>query len=187
MRCRILAAILISVFPMLLPAAAFALQTPSVEAQVKAAFLFNFAQFIQWPRQAFAGPEMPFTMCITGDSFDGVLEKTVEGETLNGRRIAVRRLGASDIPKDCHLVYVGRLEARRSAEVITAASGMPVLTVGDSEDFINDGGMIRFMEVGHRVRFEINPDAADRASLRVSSRLLRLADIARPRERAAIR
>ena len=81
-------------------------------------------------------------------------------------------------------------EARRSTEIIGTANqvftteGMPILTVGDSDDFINAGGIIRFTELGQRVRFEINPDAAERVSLRISSRLLRVADIARPRPRA---
>jgi hypothetical protein len=172
----------LSVLVTLVPTPASAFQTSSSESsQVKAAFLYNFAQFIEWPSQAFADRDMPFTMCLIGDSFDGMLDKTVEGETLDGRKIAVRRISHTDSLRTCHLVYVGRLEARRSMEVIAAAAGMPLLTVGDSEDFINLGGIIRFTESGNRVRFEINPDAAERAALRVSSRLLKLADIARPR------
>ena len=162
-------------------------QASSVEGQVKAGFLYNFAQFIQWPNQAFSDREMPFTMCVTGDPFEGVLEKTVERETLNGRRIVVRRLGPADNLRGCHLLYVGKLEAKRGMEFLGAASrvfaveGLPILTVGDSEDFINIGGMIRFIEMGNRVRFEINPDAAERVSLRLSSNLLRVADVVRPR------
>ena len=162
-------------------------QSSSVEAQIKAAFLFNFAQFIQWPEAAFTDRNTPFTMCTVGDSFDSALEKTVEAEMLNGRRVTVRRLNAMEPVKGCHLLYVGRIQTQRAIEIITSAEGMPVLTVGDSEDFINAGGMIRFTESGRRIRFEINPDAAERVSLKVSSRLLRLADIARPRERAATR
>ena len=172
---------------MLAGASTFISQTPSVEGQVKAGFLYNFAQFIQWPNQAFADREMPFTMCATGDPFEGVLEKTVERETLNGRRIAIRRLGQTDNLRGCHLLYIGKLEAKRATEFLSAASrifateGLPILTVGDSEDFINIGGMIRFTETGSRIRFEINPDAAERVSLRLSSNLLRVADIVRPR------
>jgi hypothetical protein len=182
MRCHNLAAAALSlVFSFgQTPAAAF--QTSPAESQVKATFLYNFAQFIEWPSQAFTDRNTPFTMCLTGDSLGGMLEKTVEGETLSGRRITVRRLNPSDSLRACHLVYVGKLEARRSMEVIAAADGMPLLTVGDAEDFINLGGMIRFTEVGNRVRFEINPDPAERVALRVSSRLLKLADIARPRQ-----
>jgi YfiR/HmsC-like len=162
-------------------------QATSGEGQVKAAFLYNFAQFIQWPSQAFAERDTPFTICATGDPFEGVLEKTVEGKRLNGRRMVVRRMTPTDNMQGCHLVYIGRLESRRTTEVIKAtdhifaAEGVPILTVGDSEDFINAGGMIRFTEIGDRVRFEINPEAAERVSLRLSSRLLRLADVVRPR------
>ena len=159
--------------------------TPTVEAQVKAAFLYNFAQFVQWPGAAFQDRNSPFAMCVIGDSIGDVLEKTIEDETLDGRSIVVRRLTSPENVRACHLIYVARAEARRSMEIIAAASGVPILTVGDSEEFINEGGMIRFTEAGRRIRFEINPDAAAEASLRVSSRLLRLADIARPRERAA--
>jgi hypothetical protein len=182
-----LARCIISIGILLAGTSTFMSQTPSVEGQVKAGFLYNFAQFIQWPSQAFADREMPFTMCVTGDPFEGILEKTVERETLNGRRIAVRRLGAPDNLHGCHLLYVGKLEAKRTTEFLGAASrtfateGLPILTVGDSEDFINVGGMIRFTEAGNRVRFEINPDAAERVSLRLSANLLRVADIVRPR------
>jgi hypothetical protein len=185
MSCRIVAATLISICALLMEISALGRQTPSVEAQVKAAFLFNFAQFIDWPSQALPDRAMPFTMCITGDPFDGALDKTIEGEMLNGHPIAIRRINQTDNVRGCQLIYVGKAEAKRSLEFITAANGNPILTVGDSEDFINAGGMIRFTEVAHRVRFEINPDAAERVSLRVSSRLLRLADIVRPRQRAA--
>jgi preprotein translocase subunit Sec61beta len=79
------------------------------------------------------------------------------------------------------MLYIALSESRRSTEIITAARNLPILTVGEPEDFINAGGMIRFTESGHRIKFQINPDAAERASLKVSSRLLRLADIVRPR------
>src|SRR5262245_272963 len=181
------AAVVISLGLMLVCPPTFVSQAPSVEGEVKAAFLYNFVQFIQWPGQAFTDRETPFTMCVAGDPFEGILERTIEGETLNGRRIVVRRLSPSDNIRECHLLYLGKLESRRSAEIVAAANhvfvtdGRPILTVGESEDFISAGGMIRFTEVGHRIRFQINPDAAERVSLRLSSRLLRVADIVRPR------
>ena len=180
------AAILISIL-MVAQESVYSAQTSSSEGQVKAAFLYNFAQFIQWPNPAFADRDTLFTMCVMGDPFEGILEKAIEKETLNGRRIAVRRISSPDNLPGCHLIYIGRLESRRSAEVIEAADhifaaeGLAILTVGDSEDFINRGGMIRFIDAGDRVRFEINPEAAERVSLRVSSRLLQLADIVKPR------
>src|SRR5262249_39835003 len=96
-------------------------QTASSEGQVKASFLYNFAQFIQWPNQAFPDRDTPFTVCPMGDPFEGILEKAIERETLNGRRMVVRRISSPDNLRGCHLIYINRLESRRSAEVIEAA------------------------------------------------------------------
>ncbi len=162
-------------------------QNSAVEYQVKAAFLFNFAKFIDWPSQAFPRASDPFTICLAGDPFGSALEKTIQGETFNGRTLVIRRIAAGESLGGCQIVYVAVSEARRSMEIINAAANMPVLTVGETESFIRNGGMIRFTEAGHRIQFQINPDAAERASLRISSRLLRLADIVRSSERSAIR
>jgi hypothetical protein len=159
-------------------------QAPAVEYQVKAVYLFNFAKFVEWPQQAFLNPKTPYTICLAGDPFDTALQKTVQGESVNGRALAVRRLAAGDSPAGCHLLYISRSEAARTADLLNAVSSAPVLTVGESDEFINNGGMVRFVEAGGRIRFEINPDAAEQGSLKVSSRLLRLADIVKPRQRA---
>jgi hypothetical protein len=97
----------------------------------------------------------------------------------------VRRIAGAEEVRGCHLVYVNESEERKSAEIIRAVGNDPMLTVGDTASFMNNGGMIRFTERGRRIRFEINVAAAERASLRVSSRLLKLADIVRPRQRGA--
>jgi uncharacterized protein DUF4154 len=159
-------------------------QNPAVESQVKAAFLYNFSKFIEWPARAFARPTEPFTFCLTGDPFGGELEKTIQGETLNGRPLTVRHLASGDSVTGCHVLYVGLAEGRRAAEMIGSASTSPMLSVGEGDDFIDNGGTIHFIQSGHRVRFEISPEAADRAGLRVSSRLLRLADIVHPKKRS---
>jgi hypothetical protein len=159
-------------------------QDGTVEYQVKAAFLFNFAKFIEWPAQAFPARDSAFTICPVGDPFQGALERTVQGETWNGRPLSVRRIESGGEVRGCHIVFVSQAAAGRNMEILTAAANAPVLTVGETEDFIRAGGIIRFIEAGRRIRFEINPDAADRVALRLSSRLLRLADIVRPRQRA---
>jgi uncharacterized protein DUF4154 len=159
-------------------------QVSTTEYQVKAAFLYNFAQFVDWPMQAFARPDAPFVFCLAGDPFGGLLDKMIQGETLNGRSLAIRRIARREKVQGCHLIYIGLSEAQRSVEIVTAAASAPILTVGETEDFIDLGGIIRFMQSERRIRFGINPAAADRVSLRMSSRLLRLADIVRPRQRA---
>lgn len=159
-------------------------QDATLEYEVKAAFLYNFAKFIEWPSQTFSSPDEPFTVCLAGDDpFRGALERTVQGENLNGRPLAVRRVGTGETVRGCQILYVSGQEERSSGQIVAAAANAPVLLVGEAQDFIAAGGMIRFAQTGHRIRFEINPDAAERASLKVSSRLLRLADVVRPRQR----
>jgi hypothetical protein len=177
---RPLAAVLAILF-CISPSAA---QDGALEYQIKAAFLFNFAKFVEWPADAFQDRNAAFTICLAGDPFQGAVEKTIEGEAWNGRRLSVKRVESGSELRGCQLVYISRAAAARNMEILMAAANEPILTVGETENFIAAGGIIRFTEGGRRIRFEINPDAADRASLRVSSRLLRLADIVRLRQRA---
>ena len=160
-------------------------QPASAEYQVKAAFLYNFAKFVVWPPQAFPSPDSPFTICLAGDPFEGALDRTVQGELLDRRPLMVRRIIPAEDLRGCQMIYVAPNE-RRSEEIINAAANSPILTVGETDDFINEGGIIHFVKSGSRIHFQINPDAAERASLRVSARLLRLADIVRPRQRAGV-
>ena len=167
--------------------AGFAMSQPaSVEYQVKAAFLFNFAKFVAWPREAFPRSDSPFTICLAGDPFDGAVDRIVQGEVLDGRPLTVRRVNTGEAIRSCQIIYVAPSEARRSEEIINAVMNAPVLTVGEDDNFINEGGIIHFVKTGGRIRFQINPEAAEHASLKVSSRLLRLAEIARPRQRAGV-
>jgi hypothetical protein len=159
-------------------------QDRSVEYEVKAAFLYNFAKFIEWPTAAFPARDSAFTICLADELFRGPVERAVQGEMWNGRPLLVKQIDSGDEVRGCQVVYISRSAAPKGMEILMAAMNAPVLTVGETADFIPAGGIIRFTESGHRIRFEINPDAADRASLRVSSRLLRLADIVRPRARA---
>jgi hypothetical protein len=154
-------------------------QDAAVEYQVKAAFLFNFAKFVEWPSRAFPATNSAFNICLAGDPFRGAVEKTIQGERWNGRPLAVKRIDSASSVPGCHIVYVSR-SVPRDMEILMAAANAPVLTVGEAADFITAGGIIRFTASGRRIRFEINPEAAERVSLRVSSRLLRLADIVRP-------
>jgi hypothetical protein len=180
LRGRLAAAVGLSICIVLVDVSWSAAQTDALEYQLKATYLYNFAKFVEWPRAAFASPADPFKICVIGDPFNGALERTVQDEMLGGRPFVVRQIPAVDQVRGCHILYMGPAEARRSPDVIAAAMNAPILTVGDTEDFINQGGMIRFVRAGHRIRFEINPAAAERAGLKVSSRLLRLAEIVQP-------
>ncbi len=155
-----------------------AAQPPTIEYDVKAAFLLNFARFVEWPA---ARRAQPFNLCtLLPDPFGPRLEAATAGETWEGRAIAVRRL-PSLRDADCHLLYVpgGAMDEFRSRRKVL--SGQPVLLVGESADFIDAGGMIRLFLDEKHVRFAVNQEAANSAGLRVSSRLLRLARPVVPR------
>jgi hypothetical protein len=164
-------------FILLLAAAAAALgQRPLAagtleEGQVKAAFLLNFAKFVQWPA-ASAGP---LVIGVTGDDGLGeIVERTVRDRMVSGRPVMMKRMTPADDPDDCHILYIAGARAREAAEILQRVSG-PVLTIGETVQFVRDGGMVRFFVENNRMRFHINQKNAEAAGLKVSSQLLNLA------------
>lgn len=150
----------------------------SREYLLKAAFLLNFAQFVEWPPEAFAGPEAPIRIGVLGaDPFAGALEATVRGETVRDRPLEVVHATRAEDLRHCQMVFVGPSEAGRSREVVEALAGAPVLTVSDNPDFTAGGGIIRFFLEGAKVRFQINPSAAERCRLKLSAQLLALGTV----------
>lgn len=148
------------------------------EYQLKAAFLFNFAKFIEWPRGSFDNAQEPFAICVFGkDSFGSALDQALANKTVNDRPISIQRTKDKTELKHCQIVFVGHLEAPHIADVQDALEGTNALLVGESEGFAESGGMIEFTIEQGRVRFSINPDAAEHANLRLSSKLLALAKI----------
>jgi hypothetical protein len=151
---------------------------PPNEYQVKGAFLFNFAKFISWPAEAFAGPSSPVVIGVLGqDPFGAWLDEIVQGERVNGRDITIRRLGIRESARDCHILFISESERRRLAEILEELDGASVLTVADMSEFTSAGGVIRLTKEDFRIGLEVNLAAADRAKLRISSRLLSLARI----------
>jgi hypothetical protein len=145
-----------------------------VEYQVKAAFLLNFTKFIDWPSGAFANPDSPITICILGkDPFGPVLDEIVRGETVNARKVTVQRISQPGAPQTCHVVFVG--EPDKDISKTLNGLGRGVLTVGEGERFLRDGGMVALVIDNHRVRFDINQTAATGAGLGLSARLLTVA------------
>jgi hypothetical protein len=148
---------------------------------LKAAFLYNFATFVEWPPETFPDARAPFTVGVLGrDPFGDLLEETFRGKTVGGRRIAVKRSRDVDDLRSCQLVFLPEGEA--TARALNALKGASVLTVGESDGFAEDGGCVNFYIDGLRVRFEINPEAAKRANLKISSKLLRLARLVAERK-----
>lgn len=155
----------------------------SKEYQVKAVFLFNFAQFVQWPPRAFTSPDEPFCIGILGnDPFDGFLDDTVKGETVEGHPLVIRRFSSAAEAKGCQILFVSSSEGLQMAAILEDLKGLNILTVGDSEGFIKSGGIVRFVTVDNKIHFRINPEAAKRAKLVISSKVLRLAQISEPGE-----
>lgn len=139
-----------------------------LEYRVKAAYLFNFVRFVEWPAEAPAGP---VTICIAGrNPFGDVLADTVRGETVGGRPIVSRVIADPD--PGCDVLFIPRGMA--PAAWLRGSRAKPTLTVGEHDGFVEQGGMINFVQDGRNVRFQIEGDAASRAGLRISSRLLRL-------------
>jgi hypothetical protein len=143
-------------------------------SDVEAAFLLNFTRFVGWSAVAFDGPDSPLTICILGeDPFGGAIDQLVEGESANGRRIAVERINHMPPPHKCQVIFFGRSEKNVAATLRELGPG--VLTVSDRDNFISDGGMIEFLvEAGH-VRFDIHQRAATNANLVLNARLLQVA------------
>jgi hypothetical protein len=155
--------------------------TPGMEYQVKAVFLFNFTQFVDWPAEAFARPDSPLIIGILGqDPFDTYLDDVVRGEKAGGHPIIVRRFRDIDSVRDCQLLFVGEADSRRPETVLAALRERTILTVGDSGDFSKRGGMIDFITRQGKIRLQINVETVRAARLTVSSKLLRLADIVNP-------
>jgi hypothetical protein len=146
------------------------------EYQVKAAFLLNFTKFIDWPDSAFESAGSPMTICLLGDDpFDGALNQVVEGEVVNGRNVAIQKIRRPPAPKSCQVLFVSKSE--KDVPKLLSGLGPGVLTVGEGEGFIRDGGMIAFVLENRRVRFVISQTAAANASLSMSSRLLNVAKV----------
>lgn len=150
-------------------------QTRASEQDVKAAYVFNFTQFVRWPSDALA-PGQSFGVCVVGDDpFGPALDRTFAGESIRGHRAVVRRLRAIDDVSACQIAYLGAASDADLATMLEAAARGPVLTVGDWPGFATDGGMVGFVSVQNRVRFEINLAAAVAARLTLSSDLARVA------------
>jgi hypothetical protein len=146
------------------------------ESDVKAAMIYNFAQFIEWPESSLKSSSGPFVIGVFGeDPVESVLEDTLKGETFERRAVQVRRLSAPNDARQCDILFVSSSEKKRTAEILESIRGKGTLTIGDTEDFISLGGMIAFTKQGNKIRFQINPDAAARSGLKISSKLLRLA------------
>jgi hypothetical protein len=147
------------------------------EYQVKAAFLFNFAKFVEWPADAFDGPDAPFILGVLGDNPFGSALGRIKGKTANGRKLLVYHFKEVDDINECHILFVSASEKEHLAKIFKALKHANILLVGDMENFAGQGGMINFIVKDQKIGFEINVDAVGSGNLIVSSKLLSLAKI----------
>lgn len=152
-------------------------QTPAAaeEYRLKAAFVYQFPQFVEWPPASWNGRDS-LEICVSQPNpFGRALTELVQGESLNGKRFVVRQVGPNAPLETCHLLFVAVAADATRDDLLARAASLAILTIGETPQFLDRGGMINLRLVDRRVRFEINVTATERAGLRLSSQLLRLA------------
>ncbi len=148
------------------------------EYQVKAAYLFNFLKFVEYPNESFADPLAPIVIGVVGDDpFGNALPQVVTGKTVQGRDLVIRTYHAGEELRGAHILFISASEKKRLPMILSGLHGSSVLTVADMEGFLDAGGMIQFLNENDRVRFAINLDATTQARLKLSSKLLSLAKV----------
>lgn len=169
LRSALAGAILLLAAPAVLPAEV------AGEYEVKAAFLYNFTKFVEWPSAAFADERSSILICVLGENPFGRSLSDLATDRVAGRKLTVLGRKENQGLDGCHVLFISRSERGRIPEILAAVQSAPVLTVADTEGFLDQGGGINFMLEGSKVRFEINQEAAERAGIRISSKLMSLA------------
>jgi hypothetical protein len=148
----------------------------SREYLIKAALLFNFAKFAQWPETAFGSDSAPLRVCVIGENPFGSALTSLEGKTAIDRPLAVARIATVEDAPACQILFVSASEQGRLDQILDAVGALPILTVADMGQFTGSGGIVALKAVDNQSRLEINVEAAEKAGLKLSSKLLRLAD-----------
>jgi hypothetical protein len=145
---------------------------------VKLAFLYNFTKFVEWPPESYRAPNAPLLICVVGhDPFSQVLEDELRTRNVGGHPVEVRTLKPNDKLSQCQIVFVPATEKQRAERIVSGLKGSSALTVGETDGFAVQGGMINLTVEANQVHFEVNRLAAERAGLKISSRLLNIAKI----------
>jgi hypothetical protein len=150
------------------------------EYKLKAAMLYHLTRFVEWPPSSYLDRHSPILLCILGrDPFANSINSTLPEETDNGRLVLIRHLQSDKEIPGCHILYISSSERKTAAHIFSTLNGSSILTVGEMAQFAAHGGIIQFSLEEQHVRFDINLDAASRAGLKISSKLLALAQIVR--------
>ena len=157
--------------------------TPSREYVLKAVFLYNFTQFVNWPADAFASPQSPLVIGILGENpFGNYLEQTVKDEKISEHDVVVKYCQDEEDAKDCHILFINLRDAQKYMPVIEALKGKNILTVSDAPNFSKQGGMISFLNKENKIKLQVNLGVSESAGLTLSSKLLRIAEIVQSNE-----
>jgi len=141
-------------------------------------FLFNFAHFVTWPSQK--SSDAPLVIGISGDDpFGSYLDETVRGEKVINRPLVIQRFGRSTELTNCNILFISQSESERAAQIVSSLKGRSILTVSDMDGFVDSGGMIQFITERNKIRVGINLGAVKAANMKISSKLLRVAEIPR--------
>jgi hypothetical protein len=148
------------------------------EYALKSVFLYNFCRFMEWPNSAFSSPNDPLVIGVVGDDpFGSLLNEAVEGETYHGHPIRIEHYHSPRDIKHCQVLFVSHSETSRTKEILAAVAGKSIVTVGETDGFLDMGGMIALTADHNRVRLRVNPANLRAANIDVSSKLLRVAEI----------
>lgn len=151
---------------------------PIEEYQLKAAFLFNIAKFVEWPADKFHGAKDPIVLCVLGaNPFGDTLEQAAHGISIEDRKFVVRSISDQKQTGSCHILFISSSERKRLRAVLAEIASSGILTVGDIEGFAAEGGVVNLKLEGDKVRIGINVEAAEHEKIRISSKLLSLAQI----------
>jgi uncharacterized protein DUF4154 len=180
---RTLAALFIGWILLALPQRVLSQGAPPDEYQVKLAFLYNFTKFVEWPDQAFPSQQAPLVICVVGtDPFGMELKDELRARKTAGHPIAVTRLAASGDFSTCHIAFIRAEERKQFARILAGLKGRDILTVGETDGFLESGGHFNFIFLGNSLHFYVNLTATRETRLKISARLLALAmNLASPR------
>jgi hypothetical protein len=163
---------------------AFSAEEPLSEPQVKAAFLVNFPKYVDWPAGAFAATNSPVVLAVVGESkVAGEIRKVIAGRTVNGREIVLKRLASGQESGVCHILFISAAEQQRSPNLLARLKDTNILTVGESDDFLERGGIINLARRDQKIALEVNLTAAGNARIQISSKLLKVASVVKGKSR----
>ncbi|VAW88319.1 hypothetical protein MNBD_GAMMA16-674 [hydrothermal vent metagenome] len=155
----------------------------TAEMKIKVVFLFNFAKFVEWPDSRFTNDNSSVHICLTGNDSEFTIARQLEGKMAKGRIVSLEFVGSKTDLGHCHILFITQVKKKEIVSYVSATQEQSILTVGQSPYFSDVGGVINLVNIGNKIRFEVNLTEAKKKSLNISSKLLRLARNVRFEER----